>query len=104
MGLYLAGVEFPENCSVCDLLYDCCRCIVTGRGMDFERMDFERLPDCPAAPAPPSGADFDAWMLWTTKRLALSYEDENGKRVTREFFWAEDVAAALHISQKEKET
>ena len=55
MGVYFPDMKFPQNCGDCDLLYDCCACGVTHKRMDFETMDRERHPDCPAVPVPPHG-------------------------------------------------
>lgn len=41
------GMRMPGNCYDCDLLYDCCSCIVTCSRMNFEKMGIERLSDCP---------------------------------------------------------
>ena len=54
MGVYFPNMKFPQNCGDCDLLYDCCACGVTHKRMDFETMDRERHPDCPAVAVLPS--------------------------------------------------
>lgn len=47
MILSITGMNMPRCCADCDLLYDYMRCSVTGTRADFEKMDSERLPNCP---------------------------------------------------------
>ena len=37
----------PKCCANCDLFYDYMCCPVTGTHADFEKMNSERLPNCP---------------------------------------------------------
>lgn len=47
MSISITGMNMPKCCADCELLYDYMRCSVTGTRADFEKMDNERLPNCP---------------------------------------------------------
>lgn len=77
MGVYFPDMKFPQNCGDCDLLYDCCACGVTHKRMDFETMDRERHPDCPAMAVLPSPHRDEDLMV--TLRAPCAYtKDEEG--------------------------
>lgn len=46
-GIYIKDMKMPPNCMECSICYDMIYCAITGTHMDFERMDYERLDDCP---------------------------------------------------------
>ena len=78
MGVYFPDMKFPQNCGDCDLLYDCCACGVTHKRMDFETMDRERHPDCPAVAVPPHGDLIDRNAL---PKGRVEWEDITGAPV-----------------------
>lgn len=47
MSISVTGMNMPKCCADCELLYDYMHCSVTGTRADFEKMDSERLPNCP---------------------------------------------------------
>ncbi len=47
MSIIISGMEMPKCCANCDLFYDYMCCPVTGTHADFEKMNSERLPNCP---------------------------------------------------------
>lgn len=47
MSISVTGMNMPKCCAECELLYDYMRCSVTGTRADFEKMNSERLPNCP---------------------------------------------------------
>ena len=46
-GIYIKNMKMPPNCMECSLCYDMIYCSITGTHMDFVKMDYERLDDCP---------------------------------------------------------
>lgn len=46
-GIYIRDMKMPPNCMECSICYDMIYCAITGTHMDFEKMDYERLDDCP---------------------------------------------------------
>lgn len=46
-GIYIKDMKMPPNCMECSLCYDMIYCSITGTHMDFVKMDYERLDDCP---------------------------------------------------------
>ena len=76
MSVIVKNMEMPENCSVCDLCYDAVWCIGTGEGMDYEKWDKERRPDCPLIELPPHGRLIDKDKL----RHEL-FTNFNGERI-----------------------
>lgn len=46
-GIYIRDMKMPPNCMECSLCYDMIYCSITGTHMDFVKMDYERLDDCP---------------------------------------------------------
>lgn len=77
MGVYFPDMKFPQNCGDCDLLYDCCACGVTHKGMDFETMDRERHPACPAVAVLPS-PHRDEDLLCTLRAPCAYTRDQEG--------------------------
>ena len=45
--MLLVDMEMPKSCSDCPICYDFICCPIIPEHMDFERMNIERLPNCP---------------------------------------------------------
>lgn len=51
MSILIKGMTMPKCCDDCNLLYDCCSCIVTGHKVKWDS-ERKRLPDCPLIELP----------------------------------------------------
>ena len=40
-------LDMPKCCDDCKLVYDSCKCMITGSRIDWEKSEIERLSDCP---------------------------------------------------------
>lgn len=73
MGVYIKGMEMPQNCAECPMCYDMMECSVSplkfwnGR-TEIEQFDFcnERHPDCPLVELPEHGDLIDRDTLKRT--------------------------------------
>lgn len=47
MAVLIKDMEMPKSCTDCVMCYDLMLCPITDTKVDWEKMDTERLPNCP---------------------------------------------------------
>lgn len=47
MAVLIKNMQLPKSCMDCDICYDMMLCPIISEKMDWEKMDTERLPNCP---------------------------------------------------------
>lgn len=60
--------------------------------------------DVQVSEIPAHGRLIDADALWWNKRYTFEFDNEAGEHIRKDFFWAEDVAAAPTIIPAEDKT
>ena len=79
--MILIDIEMPENCSECPCMYDCVRCQVAERQLDFETFTEKRPEWCPLKPAAtPDDPRTAAFM----KKLIEAWYEEFERRMKHE--------------------
>jgi len=75
MGVYIKGMEMPENCALCPV-WDAGNCLVASETIICEYT--KRPSDCPIVPVPPHGRLVDADRLLSEHIKQKYYHLPNG--------------------------